>query len=571
MISQLYTLLAHLRAWETNVLLDLLVFDCGRGGGEIVREQIFTRHIFWGREGGGAQSRRQVEDRAIEQKGRRGSVDRVDLPIGATAPDRSLLRRGGAGGHLASKSRPSEPTGRTPGKKLSGRTLTGNLQAAHRHQLEEVFGTLTLLSTRSCGGLEAMDRQFGEFRGVLGRRGTTRGRAPRAGRTVVGRAGILKSSPCTAPRGPRCGGEPEVSAHLEYPLDERCAVLHVPRGVGVEPPSLLGPLALAQGPAPRTRRCTASPRRVCSRRSLAELGEGGSPEGRPQRRSSLRGELGGLRLVELALPRAEAGGIGQRLVVADEEIVVAERVRLEPVRRTRGLRTDVVPGPAVIAVAVLAAGPGEGVLVGPDQANPKSTAPNMLAMVLSNVAERCVTVGGGARVGSRAFTERVYPPRLHSSRRAESVVFSRCRVAPSVAPLRSPRACFPACACAGAWMSLGVFPITQLDFRCVSRPRVLPNGETFPDRTKLGVKVKFRPESSTARACNTFCMERQSDCRSHSLATLSAARAVRKNRQEYRTGGEMGSFLYDAQSRLCARQKIDTDFRLVGPSRFRGA
>ena len=28
-------------------------------------------------------------------------------------------------------------------------------------------------------------------------------------------------------------------------------------------------------------------------------------------------------------------------------------------------------------------------------------------------------------------------------------------------------------------------PITQLDFRCVSRPRVLPNGATFPDRTEL--------------------------------------------------------------------------------------
>ena len=118
-------------------------------------------------------------------------------------------------------------------------------------------------------------------------------------------------------------------------------------------------------------------------------------------------------------------------------------------------------------------------------------------------------------------------------------------------------------------------PITQLDFRCVSRPRVLPNGETFPDRTKLGVKVKFRPESSTARACyNTFCMESQSDfVVSHSLATLSDSESSARKTigRNIEPAGEMGSFLYDAQSRLCARQKIDTDFRLVGPSRFRGA
>lgn len=114
-------------------------------------------------------------------------------------------------------------------------------------------------------------------------------------------------------------------------------------------------------------------------------------------------------------------------------------------------------------------------------------------MVLSNVAERCVTVGGGARVGSRAFTERGLPSSSPLSSGERRVLFfpgagsrresrrydRRARASPRVrARVRG--------------SSLGdASPITQLDFRCVSRPRVLPNGATFPDRTELS--VKFRP------------------------------------------------------------------------------
>ena len=196
-------------------------------------------------------------------------------------------------------------------------------------------------------------------------------------------------------------------------------------------------------------------------------------------------------------------------------------------------------------------------------------------MVLSNVAERCVTVGGGARRESRVYGAGstllvsslaesgeccFFPVQGRAVSRAAAI--ARARASPRVrARVRG--------------SSLGdASPITQLDFRCVSRPRVLPNGETFPDRTKLGVKVKFRPESSTARACyNTFCMERQSDfVVSHSLATLSDSESsARKKSAGISNRRGDGSFLYDAQSRLCARQKIDTDFRLVGPSRFRVA
>mmetsp|Transcript_5943 Transcript_5943/g.24542 ORF Transcript_5943/g.24542 Transcript_5943/m.24542 type:complete len:342 (-) Transcript_5943:341-1366(-) len=264
----------------------------------------------------------------------------------------------------------------------------GNLQAAHRHQLE--------------GGLRDVNLAQHAIH-VLHRK-------VRGG-----------------------GAEPEVSAHLEYPLDERGAVLHVRRGVGVEPPSLLGPLALPQG-LEHLAPDVAGRRRggVAVAESLAELGEGGSPEGRPQRRSSLRGELGGLRLVELALPRAEAGGIGQRLVVADEEIVVAERVRLEPVRRTRGLRTDIVPGPAVHRGRGARGGAGvKGVLVGPDRAKPEI---DRAEHVGHGVVERRRAVRYRRRRRARRES-RVYgagSTLLVSSleRRAESVVFSRCRVAP---------------------------------------------------------------------------------------------------------------------------------------------
>ena len=184
-------------------------------------------------------------------------------------------------------------------------------------------------------------------------------------------------------------------------------------------------------------------------------------------------------------------------------------------------------------------------------------------MVLSNVAERCVTVGGGARVGSRAFTERGLPSSSPLSSGERRVLFfpgagsrresrrydRRARASPRVrARVRG--------------SSLGdASPITQLDFRCVSRPRVLPNGETFPDRTKLGVKVKFRPESSTARACyNTFCMERQSDfVVSHSLATLSDSEssARKKSAGISNRRGRWGVFCMTL-SHDCARAKKST-------------
>lgn len=73
--------------------------------------------------------------------------------------------------------------------------------------------------------------------------------------------------------------------------------------------------------------------------------------------------------------------------------------------------------PHSMAVAVLGAWESSSGRIG---RNPKSTAPNVLAMVLSNVAERCVTVGGGARLGSRAFTELGHPsssPRSSGERR----------------------------------------------------------------------------------------------------------------------------------------------------------
>lgn len=61
-----------------NVLLDLLVFDCGRGAeAGIVREQMLHETTFFlgiGRREGGAQSRRQVEE--IERSSKRGDVDR---------------------------------------------------------------------------------------------------------------------------------------------------------------------------------------------------------------------------------------------------------------------------------------------------------------------------------------------------------------------------------------------------------------------------------------------------------------------------------------------------------------
>ena len=185
-------------------------------------------------------------------------------------------------------------------------------------------------------------------------------------------------------------------------------------------------------------------------------------------------------------------------------------------------------------------------------------------MVLSNVAERCVTVGGGARVGSRAFTERGLPSSSPLSRRAESVVFSRCRVAPSVAPLRSPRACFPACACAGAWIeSRRCFPDhpTRLSLRlppaCASQWRDLSRSHEVGRESEF----TFRPESSTARACyNTFCMERQSDfVVSHSLATLSDSEssARKKSAGISNRRGRWGVFCMTL-SHDCARAKKST-------------
>ena len=201
-----------------NVLLDLLVFDCGRGAeAGFVREQMLHNTLFFWGSGGG---RRRViappggRDRAIEQKGRRESVDREWIC--------RLARRRRIDGGTASIAAPPKPATlwrRKVGPEPTGRTLgrkncpAGHLPATSRQHIatswREVFGTLTLLSTRSCGGLEAMDRQFGGFRGVRGRRGHKPGiaRAASAIERVVGRAGILKkSSPCTAPRGPRWWG-----------------------------------------------------------------------------------------------------------------------------------------------------------------------------------------------------------------------------------------------------------------------------------------------------------------------------------------------------------------------------
>ena len=82
MISQLYTLLAHLRSLGRDgtscSTSSYLTAVAGRRRGSS-GNRCFTRHIFFGnREAGG---RRAIAppgrgDRAIEQKGRRGSVDR---------------------------------------------------------------------------------------------------------------------------------------------------------------------------------------------------------------------------------------------------------------------------------------------------------------------------------------------------------------------------------------------------------------------------------------------------------------------------------------------------------------
>ena len=170
-------------------------------------------------------------------------------------------------------------------------------------------------------------------------------------------------------------------------------------------------------------------------------------------------------------------------------------------------------------------------------------------MVLSNVAERCVTVGGGARVGSRAFTERGLPSSSPLS--AES---GECCFFPGAGSRRQSRRCdrraraSPRVRARVRGSSLGdASPITQLDFRCVSRPRVLPNGETFPDRTKLGVKVnsRFGPKVPPRERVTTLFVWKGS--LTLSFPTLSrpspTARAVReKNRPEYRTGGGDGEF-----------------------------
>lgn len=220
MISQLYTLLAHLRSLGRDgtscSTSSYLTAVAGRRRGLSGNRCFTIRHFFWGSGGG----RRRViappggRDRAIEQKGRRESVDREWIC--------RLARRRRIDGGTASIAAPPKPATlwrRKVGPEPTGRTLgrkncpAGHLPATSRQHIatswREVFGTLTLLSTRSCGGLEAMDRQFGGFRGVRGRRGHKPGiaRAASAIERVVGRAGILKkSSPCTAPRGPRWWG-----------------------------------------------------------------------------------------------------------------------------------------------------------------------------------------------------------------------------------------------------------------------------------------------------------------------------------------------------------------------------
>ena len=307
-----------------------------------------------------------------------------------------------------------------------------------------------------------MDGQFSGFPGDRGRRGDERvvaldmRRVEREG----GRAGICKKTHHVLHREVRGGGpEAEVSAHLEYPLDERGAVLHVPRGVGVEPPSLLGPLALPEGLehlAPDVARRRRGWARVAE--SLAEFSQGASPERRAQRLSNLRGELGGLRLVELALPRAEAGGIGQGCVVADEEIVVGERVRLEPVRRVHGFRPDISlrREPAVHRGRGADRGAdrgtgGERLVLGPDRAKPEI---DRAEHVGHGVIRRPSGVNHGRMrrrvLGARVYGEGCVPTFLGSARNGESVVFPDWRGRAGVADTSRIRAVFRACDVADA-------------------------------------------------------------------------------------------------------------------------
>ena len=278
-----------------------------------------------------------------------------------------------------------------------------------------------------------MNGQFGGIPGDRVRRGDERvvARGMRRVEREGGGAGIYKKTHHVLHREVRCGGpEAEVSAHLEYPLDERGAVFHVPRGVGVEPPSLLGPLALPEGLehlAPDVARRRRGWARVAE--SLAEFSQGASPERRAQRLSNLRGELGGLRLVELALPRAEAGGIGQGFVVADEEIVVGERVRLEPVRRVHGFRPDISSRrePAVHRGRGADRGTGgERLVLGLDRAKPEI---DCAEHVGHGVIRRPSGVNHGRMrrrvLGARVYGEGCVPTFLGEVRETEKVLFSR--------------------------------------------------------------------------------------------------------------------------------------------------
>ena len=279
----------------------------------------------------------------------------------------------------------------------------------------------------------------------------------------------------------------------------------MPRGVGVEPPSLLGPLALPQGLehlAPDVARRRRGG--VAVAESLAELGESGSRKGD---RSAGRRSAASL---------AACASLSSRCLAPKP--VASGNVSLSLMKRSSSLSASVSSqsaGPAgsgrtsykdphSMAVAVLGAWESSSGRIG---RNPKSTAPNMLAMVLSNVAERCVTVGGGARLGSRAFTELGHPsssPLSSGERRvlffpgAEGRAVSR---AAAIAARVLPCVCVRGCVDRVSEM----LPLSPYSIFAASPARVcFPMASPFPiapGESKVSA-LKVPP----ARACYFFCL-----------------------------------------------------------------
>ena len=123
------------------------------------------------------------------------------------------------------------------------------------------------------------------------------------------------------------GPEAEVRAHLQDPLDERRAVIHVPRGRGVEHRRARRALALPErrhDVRPHVRRRGGLRGEVRVR--VAQLSEGRAEERAGERALGLLEVLPVLLLVDLPLPRAEAGRVGQRLRVREAQVLVAGRL-----------------------------------------------------------------------------------------------------------------------------------------------------------------------------------------------------------------------------------------------------